>query len=607
MKDLFKILRRFLPPYKIKVVLSMIFNLLAAVFTAFSFVFLTPILGILFNTDQEITTKLDWQTSMDVIKHNAAYYITTMKHENGADVVLMYIGLFMLIMVFFKALFMFLASMMMVEIRNGVVKDIRTKLYDKIISLPLGFFSDEKKGDIMARMTSDVQEVEGSVMSSLDMLFKNPILILTSLVYMFYTSWTLTLFVFVMLPIAGFAIGRIGKSLKRHSRHGTNKLGEILSIIEEDMSGLRIIKAFTAEDKAKDRFYRETESYRLIQNKVMGRQVSAQPVSEFLGTTVIIIVLWFGGSLILGDSSSSLSPQEFIVYLVFFYNIINPAKAFSTALYSVEKGMASMERIDKILSAENTIKSKNKAILKNNFNDEIEYRNVTFAYDKETILNNVSLTVKKGSTIAFVGKSGSGKTTMVDLLPRFWDIQQGNILIDGVDIREIDLFNLRSLMGNVNQDAILFNDSIFNNIAFGIENATEEQVISAAKIANAHEFIINTESGYATNIGDRGDKLSGGQKQRISIARAILRNPPILILDEATSALDTESEKLVQEALENLMKDRTSLVIAHRLSTIKNADVICVMEKGVIIEQGTHNELISKQGQYFKLHNMQND
>ncbi|MFV0553947.1 MAG: ABC transporter ATP-binding protein [Mangrovibacterium sp.] len=606
MKDLFKILGRFITPYKSKVGLNILFNLLSAFFTAFSFVFLAPILGILFGTDDEVHTMVDWSFSMDAIEQNGAYYITMLKETQGASTTLMYIGIFMITMVFFKALFMFLSSYMMILIRNSVVRDIRGKLYSKIVSLPLGFFSDERKGDIMARMTSDVQEVESSVMSSLDMLFKNPILILTSLAYMIYTSWELTIFVFIMLPIAGFVIGRIGKSLKRKSRKGTQKLGEILSIIEEDITGLRIIKAFTAEGKAKAKFGGELEKYREIQNGVMSRHSMASPVSEFLGTFVIVVVLWFGGNLIIDGAAGALSPQGFIVYMVFFYNIINPAKAFSSALYNVEKGMASMERIDKILSAENTIKDKENAQSKSSFNNEITYQEVSFAYQNEKVLNEVSLTIKKGQTVALVGKSGSGKTTMVDLLPRFWDIQSGTIAIDGVDVREMKLFDLRNLMGNVNQDAILFNDTIYNNIAFGVEHATPESVEAAARIANAHEFIVHTENGYDTNIGDRGDKLSGGQKQRISIARAILRNPPILILDEATSALDTESEKLVQEALENLMKDRTSLVIAHRLSTIKNADVICVMEAGKIIEMGKHEELLAKQGQYYKLHNMQN-
>jgi subfamily B ATP-binding cassette protein MsbA len=451
-----------------------------------------------------------------------------------------------------------------------------------------------------------VQEIENSVMNSLDMLFKNPVLIFISLAYMVYTSWSLTIFVFIMLPITGLVIGKIGKSLKRQSRKGQNKQGEILSIIDEDISGLRIIKAFTAEQKAIERFERENENYRQIMNKLMSRYFLAHPMSEFLGTAVIVIVLWYGGNLILSGEAGALSPQQFIVYLVFFYNIINPAKAFSSALYSVEKGLASMERIDRILGQEISIKENPEAKPKNEFTGSIEYRNVSFRYINENVLSHINLTINKGQTVALVGKSGSGKTTMVDLLPRFWDVTEGEIFIDGTDIRDMKLHDLRSLMGNVNQEPILFNETFFSNIAFGVESATEEDVVNAAKIANAHDFIMATEKGYQTNIGDRGDKLSGGQKQRISIARAILKNPPILILDEATSALDTESEKLVQEALGNLMKNRTSLVIAHRLSTIKNADLICVLFEGEIVEKGTHDELLALKGHYFKLHQMQN-
>jgi len=607
MNDLYPLLKRFLLPYKRKVVLNFVFNLLSAVFAAFSFVSLTPILGILFNTDDEVHQLLPWEANVDSLKNNVGYFITWLKESHGQSSTLVYIGVFLIFMVLLKVLFMFLASYMMIGIRNNVVRDLRSALYRKLISLPLGFFSDERKGDIMARMTSDVLEVENSVMNSLDMLFKNPVIILISLIYMVYTSWALTIFVFIMLPIAGFVIGKVGKSLKRHSRKGTSKQGEILSVIEEDMTGLRVIKAFTAEKKASERFERENENYRLIMNKLMTRYYLAHPLSEFLGTAVIVIVLWYGGNLIISGNGSALTPQEFIVYLIFFYSIINPAKAFSTALYSVEKGLASVERIDRILGSENKITSKPDAAPKHSFDASIEYRNVDFCYENDVkVLDNISLKIEKGQTVAFVGKSGSGKTTLVDLLPRFWDVTGGSILIDGLDIRDMKLHDLRSLMGNVNQEPILFNETFFNNIAFGVEGATEEDVINAAKIANAHNFIVATENGYNTNIGDRGDKLSGGQKQRISIARAILKNPPILILDEATSALDTESEKLVQQALENLMKNRTSLVIAHRLSTVKNADVICVMHDGEIVEIGTHDELLAKEGQYSKLHRMQN-
>lgn len=605
MKDLIKLLKRFLPPYKSKVVFNFIFNLLAAIFGAFSFGLLSPVLGILFGTKESVRVLMPFELSAKVIENNLSYFITWIIDTYGQATSLIYIGLFIILMVLLKVGFTYLASFMMIGIRNGVVRDIRAKIYRKMLSLPLGFFTDERKGDMMARMTTDVQEIENSVMNSLDMLFKNPMLILISLAYMVYTSWSLTIFVFVMLPVTGLLIGQVGKSLKRQSRKGQNKQGEILSLIDEDVSGLRVIKAFTAEKKAIERFDRENENYRLIMNKLMSRYFLAHPMSEFLGTAVIVVVLWYGGNLILSGDAGALSPQQFIVYLVFFYNIINPAKAFSTALYSVEKGLASMERIDRVLGQENWIRDKKKAISKSEFAESIEYRNVSFRYIQENVLDGITLKIKKGQTIAFVGKSGSGKTTLVDLLPRFWDVTDGGIYIDGIDIRDMKLHDLRNLMGNVNQEPILFNETFYNNISFGVDGAKEENVVHAAKIANAHDFIMATENGYQTNIGDRGDKLSGGQKQRISIARAILKNPPILILDEATSSLDTESEKLVQEALEHLMKNRTSLVIAHRLSTIKNADVICVLNEGKIVEMGSHEELISQKGQYFNLHQLQ--
>ncbi len=587
-------------------ILNFVFNLLAAVFGAFSFGLLSPVLGILFETKEYVRELMPFEFSAKVIENNISYGITWIIDTYGQSTALIYIGLFIIITVLLKVGFTYLASFVMIAIRNGVVRDIRSKIYRKIISLPLGFFNNEKKGDIMARMTGDVQEIENSVMNSLDMMFKNPVLILISLAYMVYTSWSLTIFVFIMLPVTAVIIGGVGKSLKKQSRKGQNKQGEILSIIDEDITGLRIIKAFTAERKAIERFERENENYRLIMNKLMSRYFLAHPMSEFLGTAVIIMVLWYGGNLILSGEAGALTPQQFIVYLVFFYNIINPAKAFSTALYSVEKGLASVERIDKILAQENTIKDKPLTVAKTDFTEAIEYRNVSFKYTEDHVLRNINLTIRKGQTVALVGKSGSGKTTMADLLPRFWDVTEGGIFIDGTDIRDMKMHDLRNLMGNVNQDAILFNDTFFNNIAFGVENATMDEVINAARIANAHEFIMATENGYHTNIGDRGDKLSGGQKQRISIARAILKNPPILILDEATSALDTESEKLVQEALDNLMKNRTSLVIAHRLSTIQKAGLICVIHDGQLIEQGTHDQLVALQGQYFRLHRMQN-
>jgi ATP-binding cassette, subfamily B, bacterial MsbA len=502
------------------------------------------------------------------MEHYFNYYISQVILEYSHEKALIFIGIFIIITVFLKVGFYYLANYMIVIIRNGVVRDIRSKIYRKVLRLQLGFFSDERKGDIMARMTGDVTEVENSIMNSLDMMIKNPILILVSISVMLYMSWSLTLFVFVMFPIAGYIIGRIGKSLKKESRKGQQKMGEILSIIEEDLSGLRIIKAFNAENRATVRFEKENDNYFRIMNQLMWRRFLAHPMSEFLGTTVIIIVLWYGGQLILNERSS-LDAAAFIGYLVFFYNIINPAKAFSTALYSVEKGLASMERIDKILQTPSGIREIKDAKPISEFESGICFENVSFSYNATPVLIDISLEIDKGKTIAFVGRSGSGKTTLVDLLPRFYDVTEGRITINGIDLRELKIKDLRNLIGYVNQEPILFNDSFFNNIAFGMDNASEEEVINAAVIANAHEFIMATPGGYQTNIGDRGDKLSGGQKQRLSIARAVLKNPPILILDEATSSLDTESERLVQDALEKLMKNRTSLVIAHRLSTIK--------------------------------------
>lgn len=604
MRDFLKLLRRFVPPYKWKLVSNIVYNVLSALFGAFSFLLLIPSLQILFGTQEPVLAKPELHFSVNSITDYVNYLISYVIQQNGHESALIYIGIFIIINVFLKTGFYYLASYTIVAIRNGVVRDIRSLIYNKIIQLPLGFFNEERKGDIIARMTNDVSEVENSIMNSLDMMIKNPILIIVSVGVMVYMSWSLTLFVFIIFPVAGYIIGAIGKSLKRKSRKGQDKMGEILSIVEEDLSGLRVIKSFNAEKKAAQRFEKENENYFHIMNQLMWRRFLAHPVSEFLGTVLIVVVLWYGGQLIL-NHKSSLDAAAFIGYLVFFYNIINPAKAFSTALYSVEKGLASMERIDRILQTDSYIIEKENAIDIAEFKQKIEYRNVSFAYNSTTVLNHISLAIEKGKTIAFVGKSGGGKTTLVDLLPRFWDVSEGGIFIDGTDLRDLTIKSLRNLIGNVNQEPILFNDTFYNNIAFGMENASTEDVVQAAKIANAHDFIMGTENGYDTRIGDRGDKLSGGQKQRISIARAVLNNPPILILDEATSALDTESEKLVQEALGNLMKNRTSLVIAHRLSTIKNADIICVVNKGKIVEKGTHDELIGIDGHYKKLHKMQ--
>jgi len=604
MREFFKILQRFIPPYKKQLILNFLFNLLSALFTVFSMALMSPILEILFNVSEDVVELVPWAANLDTIKNNLYYYVTIFKTANGAGMTLLFVGIFVIVATLLKVGFAYLAAFEAVYIRNGVVKDMRQQIYAKMLKLALPFFSEERKGDIMARITGDVTEVENSIMSSLDMFLKNPVIIAVLLISMLIMSPSLTLFIFLVLPLTGFIIGRIGKSLKKVSREGQDKMGMILTVVEETLGGLRIIKAFNAEKKMDARFNAELRDYRGIMNRLMRRRELAHPLSELFGTIVIIIVVWYGGSLIL-DKNSELSGPEFIIYLGIFYQIINPAKAFTTALYSIQKGLASMDRIDKILLADVTIPEAPGAKTVSTLKNSIDYRNVTFAYDEKVVLNNVSLTIEKGKTIALVGQSGSGKTTFVDLLPRFYDVKGGGIFIDGIDLRDLKLHDLRDLMGNVNQEAILFNDTIYNNIAFGVENTNIEAVIAAAKVANAHDFIGETENGYETVIGDRGSKLSGGQRQRLSIARAILKNPPILILDEATSALDTESERLVQDALENLMKNRTSLVIAHRLSTVRNADLICVFHEGEIVERGTHDELIALDGRYKKLHSMQ--
>ncbi|WP_321279086.1 ABC transporter ATP-binding protein [Marinifilum fragile] len=606
MKDFIKVLKRFLPPYQMDLGMMFLYNLLGALFGAVSFGVMVPVLNTIFGLNSEVVTeKLPFEFSAEVLKNNFYYYSNLLTEEYGAVVALIYVGAILLGVVFFKVLFTFLGSYHSVSIRNGVVRDMRQIIYNKIVSLPLPFFTEEKKGDIISRSTGDVQEVENSVMSSVDMIFKNPIIIVVYLFGMILMSAQLTLFVFLLLPIAGYIIGKVGKSLKKTSRAGQDKMGDILSTIEETLSGLRIIKAFNAEEKMNDRFGVQSNEYRRIMNSMMRRYVLAHPMSELMGTIVIIIILCYGGKLIL-EGSGNMSASAFIAYLGMFYSIINPAKHFSKAMYSVHKGLAAMDRIDQLLDVESSIVDKDNAKPVETFGESIEYKNVAFSYNGErNVLKNVNLEIPKGKTVALVGQSGSGKTTFVDLLPRFYDVNEGSINVDGVDIRDYKMKDLRNLMGNVNQESILFNDTIFNNIAFGVENATMEDVIAAAKIANAHDFISATENGYDTNIGDRGSKLSGGQRQRLSIARAVLKNPPIMILDEATSALDTESERLVQDALDKLMENRTSLVIAHRLSTVKNADLICVFHEGEIVERGKHDELIEKDGAYKKLYDMQ--
>lgn len=613
MKDFLRILRRFVPPYKKYLVGNIVFNILSAILNLFSFALIIPILQILFKINQDTYNYTpivwDWNNCEKLkeipglLKDNFFWFVSDLIERQGGSFTLIILGLFLVVMTFVKVATMYLAFYEMIPIRTGVVRDIRNQINKKITELPLGFFSEERKGDILARISGDVNEIEASVMSSLDMLFKNPILIVIYLVGMIVISWQLTLFVFILLPLAGYIMGQVGKKLKKKSLEAQQQWGALMSQIEETLGGLRIIKAFNAEAKIRNRFEQTNEMFRQTITRVYRRQQMAHPMSEFLGTTTIAIVLWYGGSLILSNHSTIDAPT-FIYYLVIFYSIINPAKDLSKAAYAIQKGLASMTRIDKILMAETDIKDpvSPKAVA---FGKSICYNHVWFRYQNEWILKDIELEIPKGKTIALVGQSGSGKSTMVDLLPRFYDVTKGSITIDGIDIRDVALTDLRGLMGNVNQEAILFNDTFFNNIAFGVENATREQVEEAAKIANAHEFIMASEQGYDTNVGDRGGKLSGGQRQRISIARAILKNPPILILDEATSALDTESEHLVQEALENLMRNRTTIVIAHRLSTIRNADEICVMHEGKIVERGTHDELLQLDGYYKRLSAMQ--
>ena len=607
MKEFLQVLRRFVPPYKKYLMASIGFNILSALLNIFSFAALIPILQILFQTgDTEAATQWmswDWGNVQGVLMNNLNFLVNGLIAKYGQTTTLLFIGLFLALTTAMKTGAYFLSSATIIPIRTGVVRDIRNQLYQKITSLPLGFFSEERKGDIIARMSGDVQEVESSIMSSLDMLFKNPILIIIYFSTLLFVSWQLTLFTIVFVPIFGWFMGLVGRKLKRRSMEAQALWSDTMSQVEETLGGLRIIKAFCAEEKMNERFDRVNSHYRDDIMRVNTRQAMAHPMSEFLGTVMIIIVLWFGGILVL--NGHALTGPAFIYYMVILYSIIQPLKDFSKAGYNIPKGLASMERIDKILMAESDIKEPEHPKHISSFEHQIEFRNVSFRYGETWVLKDINLVIPKGKTVALVGQSGGGKSTLVDLIPRYYDVQEGEVLIDGINVKDLGVHDLRKLIGNVNQEAILFNDTVRNNITFGVENATLKEVEDAAKIANAHDFVRAMEHGYDTNIGDRGGRLSGGQRQRISIARAILKNPPILILDEATSALDTESERLVQDALFRLVKTRTTVAIAHRLSTIKHADEICVLHEGRIVERGTHDELISLNGFYKKLHDMQ--
>lgn len=607
MKAFWRVLKRFATPYRKYLGGSLILNLLSAVFNIFSFALLIPILNILFKMDQTVYEYMPWEgmPTKEELMNNFYYGVSQMIDKWGGSTALLFLGLIFAGMTVLKTSCYFASSAVMIPLRTGIVRDIRVMVYNKLLSLPMGYYSKQKKGDIIARMSGDVNEIETSIVSSLDMLIKNPILIICYFAALIYLSWELTLFTVTVVPVMAWGMSAIGKKLKRKSLEAQDKWSETMAQLDETLGGLRIIKAFIAEDKMKERFANTANQYRKAYSKVAVRQASAHPVSELLGSIMIMIVLWFGGTLILSDKAP-IDASTFIFYMTILYSVLAPLKEFSKAGYNIPKGLASMERVDKIMDAENDIKETENPKSVKSFDNSLCFNGVSFSYEEgKEVLHDIDLTIPKGKTIALVGQSGSGKSTLADLIPRYYDASQGEVTLDGTDIRELRIKDLRSLIGNVNQEAILFNDTIFNNIAFGVENATMEQVIEAAKIANAHDFIMEKEEGYLTNIGDRGGKLSGGQRQRISIARAILKNPPILILDEATSALDTESEKIVQEALDRLTSSRTTIVIAHRLSTIRNADMICVMHEGKIVERGRHEELIALDGYYRKLHDMQ--